>query len=83
MNNNDYKTMHLPLSVIKDIYYSANKYVFYKRFKIYSKDSRYLNFIKNGTKCALCGLEGKYCKIDVNRARGPHLNVYGIDEKRK
>ena len=33
-------------------------------------------------KCSQCGLEGRYCKLESN-GRGPHFNVYGIDEERK
>lgn len=48
---------------------------------IYGNSHRYQTFFTKGTKCACCGLEGKYfakekCK-DVNRY---HLNLYGVDE---
>lgn len=70
----------LPLSIINYVYNSPGKIVNVKGYKIFSKDDRYLNFIVNGTKCAKCGLEGRYCKLE-SRGRGPHLNVYGIDEQ--
>ena len=73
---------NLPLSIIKDVYNSQEKFVLFKGYKIYTKDDRYLNFIVNGAKCSQCGLEGRYCKLEAN-GRGPHFNVYGIDEERK
>lgn len=59
----------LPLSIINYVYNSQEKMVEIKGYKIYSKDDRYLNFIINGTKCAKCGLEGRYCKLESNRKR--------------
>lgn len=70
----------LPLEVIKEIYHNPNKKILFHGCKINNTaDDRYLNFIVNGFKCKMCGLEGKYVKLEANY-KGWHFNVYGLDK---
>ncbi len=73
----------LPLSTIQEVYRKKNKKIEIQGYSIKVNDDRYLNFIKNGFKCAKCGLEGKYVKLECNCKHGNHLNVYGINEEGK
>lgn len=73
----------LPLSIIKDTYYKKEKYIMIDKYKIYTKDDRYLNFIKNGFVCAKCGLKGQYVNLEHNKIHKNHFNVYGIKENKE
>lgn len=49
--------------------------------KIYGNSQRYQTFLTKGTKCACCGLEGKFfAKERAGNVKRYHLNLYGIDE---
>lgn len=69
----------LPLSIIKETYQDKNVKVKIGKYKLKSKDDRYLNFIENGFRCNKCGITGKYANLECNSRIGNHLNVYGID----
>ena len=73
----------LPLSIIKDTYKSKEKYIQIGKYKVFTKDDRYLNFIKNGFICAKCGLKGQYVNLEHNRKNKNHLNVYAIKNEKE
>lgn len=73
----------LPLETINNIYHNPNQKIEFHGCKINNtNDDRYLNFIIHGFKCAHCGLEGKYVKLEKNY-KGWHFNVYGINDEGK
>jgi len=67
----------LPLDIIETVYNHDKKYIKIHNKPIYVKDDRYLNLIKNGFKCACCGLEGKYAVLEYNKGYQWHINIYG------
>lgn len=78
MTRNKVLIEKLPLSIIFDTYNNPNKRVRIGQYKVKTKDDRYLNFIKNGFECAICGIKGKYVNLECNNHMGNHLNVYAI-----
>ncbi len=80
MSRNGILIRELPLSIIKEVYNTSGRTVKIGKYIVYSKDDRYLNFIKNGFKCAKCGLVGQYVHLEHNIKKKNHLNVYGIDK---
>ena len=83
MSRNKVLIENLPLSIIQDTYNSQSKKIKIAQYNVKTKSDRYLNFIKNGFKCAKCGIEGKYVNLETNSRLGNHLNVYGIDKEGK
>ena len=73
----------LPLSIIEDTYKSKEKTIEIGGYKVKTKDDRYLNFIKNGFRCAKCGIEAKYVNLENNTKNKNHLNVYAIKNDRE
>lgn len=71
----------LPLSIISDTYNSSKPRIKIDKYKVKTKDDRYLNFIENGFKCAKCGIEGKYVNLECCSKFGNHLNVYAIKDE--
>jgi len=50
--------------------------------KIHMASDRYKTFIKSGTKCVCCGLQGKYFAKERDwKSLRWHFNLYGINEK--
>jgi len=80
MSKNEILIEKLPISIIKEIYNTPGRTAKIGKYIVYSKDDRYLNFIKNGFKCAKCGLEAQYVNLEHNRKKKNHLNVYGIKD---
>ena len=83
MSRNKVLIENLPLSIIQDTYNSQSQKIKIAQYNVKTKSDRYLNFIKNGFKCAKCGIEGKYVNLETNSRLGNHLNVYGIDKEGK
>ena len=81
MNRNKILIEKLPLSYIESTYKSKEKIISIDKYKLKTKDDRYLNFIKHGFKCAKCGIEGKYVNLECNSSLKNHLNVYAINEE--
>lgn len=49
-------------------------------FKVYTKSTRYMTFFQNGLKCACCGKEGAYFKLDGDEnSDRRHFNLYCDD----
>lgn len=82
MSRNKILIEKLPLSIIENTYRSKENYIEIEKYKVKTKDDRYLNFIEHGFKCAKCGLEGIYTNLETNYT-GNHLNVYGMDKNGK
>lgn len=83
MSKNKILIEKLPLSIIEDVYNKKETKIKIRKYKIKTKDDRYLNFIENGFKCAKCGIEGRFVNLECNSKLGNHLNVYGIDKENK
>lgn len=66
----------LPLSIIRTAYDDPSKYIEIEGYRIKTTDDRYLNFIKNGFKCAKCGAKGIYVNLECCQKMGNHFNVY-------
>lgn len=82
MSKNGVLIERLPLSIIRDTYNSEDRYIEIGKYRVFTKDDRYLNFIKNGFVCAKCGIVGQYANLEHNRINKNHFNVYAIrDEK--
>lgn len=82
MSRNGVLIERLPLSIIRDTYNSEDRYIEIGKYRVFTKDDRYLNFIKNGFVCAKCGIVGQYANLEYNRINKNHFNVYAIrDEK--
>ena len=79
MSRNGVLIEKLPLSIITDTYNKNEKVTLIGKYKVLTKDDRYLNFIKNGFKCAKCGIVGQYVHLEHNIRNKNHLNVYGVD----
>ncbi len=80
MSRNKVLIEKLPLTIIKDTYNSKQKEIEIGKYKVKTKDDRYLNFIKNGFICAKCGIKGEYVNLECNRNNKNHLNVYAIKD---
>ena len=81
MSRNRVLIEKLPLTIIEDTYNKKQSKTKIEGYKVKTKDDRYLNFIKNGFKCAKCGIKGKYVNLECNSKLGNHFNVYGIDKE--
>lgn len=79
MSRNKVLIEKLPLSTINNTYRKNKTIIKINGYDVQAKDDRYLNFIKNGFKCANCGMEGKYVNLEFNIRKKNHLNVYGLD----
>jgi len=78
MSRNGILIEKLPLSIIKDTYSQKENFIKIDKYKVKTKDDRYLNFIKNGFVCSKCGLKGQYANLEFNKRNKNHLNVYGV-----
>lgn len=81
MSRNKVLIEKLPLTIIEETYNKKETRIKINKYKVKTKDDRYLNFIKHGFKCVKCGIEGKYVNLECNPKLGNHLNVYGIDKE--
>lgn len=80
MSRNGILIEKLPLSIIKDTYNQKENFIQIGKYKVKTKDDRYLNFIKNGFVCSKCGIKGQYANLEHNKKNKNHLNVYGIKD---
>ena len=80
MSRNGILIEKLPLSIIKDTYNQKEDFIQIGKYKVKTKDDRYLNFIKNGFVCSKCGIKGQYANLEHNKKNKNHLNVYGVKE---
>lgn len=78
MNRNQILIEKLPLSIIEETYKANKKKIKIDKYRVKTKDDRYLNFITNGFKCAKCGAIGEYANLECCNRLGNHLNVYAI-----
>ena len=80
MSRNNILIEKLPLSTIENTYNSKETFIKIGKYKVKTKDDRYLNFIKHGFVCSKCGLKGEYVNLENNKKQKNHLNVYGVKD---
>ena len=76
MNRNKILVEKLPLTIIPELYNDPSKFAEIGGYRVKTKDDRYLNFVKNGFKCAKCEAEGVYVNLECCSKLGNHFNVY-------
>lgn len=75
------KRLYPIVTVYKDVY--KYDYKILRHVTVAMGSHRYQTFVLKGTKCAKCGVEGKFFALECHTANNSekfHFNLYGIDK---